>query len=70
MQKEKTLTERMYNTGDYLVHSSGGGYFWANANVNGCLIEGANSDDVQILQRLAREGKGGVKYERKIITLC
>ncbi len=59
----------MYNTGNYIVHSSGGGYFWANANVKGCLIEGVNSDNLYIIQKLAREGRGGVKLETKTIFI-
>lgn len=63
--KELELTEMMYNTGNYVVHSSGGGYFWANTNVKGCLIEAVDNDDLYIIQKLARERRLGVKHEIK-----
>lgn len=63
---EKRITQMMYNTGNYLV-SGTGGYYWANTNHPGCLIEPANSEDVYIVQKLAREHRGGVVKESKTI---
>jgi len=62
--KEKKLTEMMYNTGNYLVAGTGA-FFWANTNHKGCLIEAANNEDIYIIQKLAREHRGGVILETK-----
>lgn len=62
---ELRVITRMLDRGDYVVHSSGGGYYWANTDVRGLLIEPVDSDDLYIIQKLAREGRGGVIFERK-----
>lgn len=64
--EEKAITLRMYNTGDYLVKGVGG-FFWANVNVSGCLKEAASSEEVYIIQKLAREGRGSIVIETKRI---
>ena len=68
-EEECQLTQRMYNTGDYLIKSTSGNYFWANTNISGCLKEAASSEEVYIIQKLAREGRGGVIHETKSYRL-
>lgn len=65
-EDEKRVVKRMYDTGDYLIKGFGG-FFWANTNINGCLKEAASSDDVYIIQKLARENRGGIILEIKTI---
>lgn len=67
-EEEIKVIKRMYDTGDYLVKGVGG-YFWANTNISGCLKEAASSEEVYIIQKLAREGRGGVIHETKRISL-
>lgn len=62
---ERELTSRMWNTGDYLVSGAGGGYWWANENHRGCLIEAASSEEVACIQKLSREHRGGIVNETK-----
>ena len=63
-KEEHRITDYMYNTGNYLV-AGVGAYYWANNNHKGCLIEAASSADIAIVQKLAREGRGGMLLETK-----
>ena len=49
------IWKRMSDTGDYVVIGKGG-WFWANVNVKGCLIETLSSDEVQSILRLVSFG--------------
>lgn len=64
----RKLTSMMYNTGNYVVRGTGG-WFWANESHRGCLIEACSSEDISMLQILARENKLGVIYETKTIRI-
>ncbi len=61
------IIKRMSDTGDYVVRGTGG-HFWANESHRGCLIETCSSEEVYIIQKLAREG-GGIIHETKRMSL-
>ena len=54
LAKEPVL-KRMYDTNDYVVQGTGA-YYWANANVKGCLIEAVSSEELNDIFRLVNDG--------------
>ena len=56
-EEETKIIKRMSDTDDYVVRGTGG-HFWANESHRGCLIETCYSEEVYIIQKLAREGRG------------
>lgn len=61
---ETKVSQRMYNTGDYIVGVQGR-YYWANKNVSGCLIEGVSSEEIAAVQQMVNENRGGINYNIK-----
>ena len=54
LSKEPIL-KRMFETDDYIVQGTGG-YYWANVNVKGCLIEAVSSEELTDIFRLSDAG--------------
>lgn len=63
---EQSVVNRLKDTGDHMVRGTGA-YYWANNNHPGCLKEAATSEEVFAIQTLARERRGGVKLDVKIV---
>ena len=66
LELKSDILERMAK-GDYLIHGIGG-WFWANPNHRGGLIEGASQAELDVVMELYREGSHKVvKGQRRII---